>query len=73
MKEKWSYRQAIYTFLVVAGGHSGGGVIIPYLNNEPVSQFSAGGFTMVCLLVGILLATKAFIWMTEVGRRNKVS
>ena len=71
MKQAWSYRQGIYVFLAVAGGQSGGAVIVRYLSNEPVSQFYAGMFFAVCLLGGVLLATKAVIWMTEIDNRKK--
>jgi hypothetical protein len=71
MKEAWSYRQGIYVFLAVVGGQSAAAVIIPYLNNEPVRQFSAGMFFAVSLLGAILLASKAFIWMNKIDMRNK--
>jgi hypothetical protein len=63
MKQQWSYRHAVIVFLTVLGGQSGGATLLPLLNGETPQQFSVGVFFAVCMLGGILLATKAFLWM----------
>jgi hypothetical protein len=73
MKDKWGYRQAIYVFFAIIGGQSGAATIWPLLSGEKPALFSVGMFTSVCFLGAILLATKAFIWMTEIDMRDKVS
>jgi hypothetical protein len=73
MKQQWSYRHAVIVFLTVVGSQSGAATILPLLNGKTPRQFSVGVFFAVCMLGGILLATKALLWMMarpKVEREN---